>query len=83
MQSSSRSPRPTSIRGAAARGAALQPHALAGEGRTTDKLRLTWGNYGLTLLAKERGELEKRSPRSVSRWGGSVHFRTTHPPCKR
>lgn len=28
-------------------------------GRTTDKVRLTWGYFGLTLIAKERGEFEK------------------------
>jgi sulfonate transport system substrate-binding protein len=33
--------------------------APARAGRTTDKVRLTWGHGGLTLIAKERGELEK------------------------
>lgn len=33
--------------------------AYADEGRKTDKVRLTWGYFGLTLIAKERGELEK------------------------
>ncbi|MGM4926579.1 NrtA/SsuA/CpmA family ABC transporter substrate-binding protein [Tardiphaga sp. 804_B3_N1_9] len=28
-------------------------------GRKTDKVRLTWGYHGLTLIAKERGEFEK------------------------
>lgn len=28
-------------------------------GRKTDTVRLTWGYFGLTLIAKERGELEK------------------------
>jgi sulfonate transport system substrate-binding protein len=29
-------------------------------GRKTDTLRLTWGYFGLTYIARERGELEKR-----------------------
>lgn len=33
--------------------------AYADAGRKTDKVRLTWGYFGLTLIAKERGELEK------------------------
>lgn len=51
----------TSLAGVGALSASslLSPRAGAADGRTTDKLRLTWGNYGLTLLAKERGELEK------------------------
>ncbi len=28
-------------------------------GRKTDTVRLTWGYFGLTLIAKERGELDK------------------------
>jgi sulfonate transport system substrate-binding protein len=32
---------------------------LARTGRTTDKVRLTWGHGGLPLVAKERGEFEK------------------------
>jgi sulfonate transport system substrate-binding protein len=31
-----------------------------GAGRTTDTLRLTWGYFGLTYIAKQRGQLEKR-----------------------
>lgn len=34
--------------------------ASATTGRTTDTLRLTWGHFGLTYLARQRGELEKR-----------------------
>jgi sulfonate transport system substrate-binding protein len=34
-------------------------NAYADAGRKTDKVRLTWGYFGLTLIAKERGELEK------------------------
>ncbi|MET0967642.1 MAG: NrtA/SsuA/CpmA family ABC transporter substrate-binding protein [Tardiphaga sp.] len=38
----------------------LEPDsAYADAGRKTDKVRLTWGYFGLTLIAKERGELEK------------------------
>jgi sulfonate transport system substrate-binding protein len=36
------------------------PRASAGPvGRKTDTVRLTWGFYGLNLIAKERGEFEK------------------------
>lgn len=38
----------------------LAGKAAAASGRTTDTLRLTWGYFGLTYLAHERGELEKR-----------------------
>ncbi len=43
--------------------AALTATTIGGRealGRTTDKVRLTWGPGGLTLLAKQRGVLEKR-----------------------
>ncbi len=30
------------------------------KGRKTDTVRLTWGFFGLTLISKERGELDKR-----------------------
>ncbi len=33
----------------------LGADALAAEGRKTDTVRLTWGFFGLTLIAKERG----------------------------
>ncbi len=33
--------------------------AIADTGRKTDKVRLTWGYHGLTLIAKERGAFEK------------------------
>lgn len=33
--------------------------AQAATGRKTDTVRLTWGFFGLTLIAKERGEFEK------------------------
>ena len=33
--------------------------AVADTGRKTDKVRLTWGYHGLTLIAKERGAFEK------------------------
>lgn len=33
------------------------------KGRSTDTVRLTWGFFGLTLISKERGELEKRLAR--------------------
>lgn len=33
--------------------------AAAPTGRKTDTVRLTWGYFGLTLIAKERGELDK------------------------
>ena len=39
--------------------ALLGSDVLAAEGRKTDTVRLTWGFFGLTLIAKERGELEK------------------------
>jgi sulfonate transport system substrate-binding protein len=42
-------------------GTALHPGAWAARaGRTTDTVRLCWGRGGLPLLAKERGEFEKR-----------------------
>jgi sulfonate transport system substrate-binding protein len=34
--------------------------ARSATGRTTDLVRLTWGLSGLNLVAKERGEFEKR-----------------------
>jgi sulfonate transport system substrate-binding protein len=34
--------------------------ARSANGRTTDRVRLTWGLSGLNLVAKERGEFEKR-----------------------
>lgn len=42
--------------------AALQPpaHAAPRGGRTTDTVRLCWGRGGLPLVAKQRGEFEKR-----------------------
>lgn len=45
--------------GLGALGLPLVPPARAA-GRTTDTLRLTWGHFGLTYIARERGELEKR-----------------------
>lgn len=39
--------------------AALGAGSGAASGRTTDKVRLTWGLSGLNLIAKERGGLEK------------------------
>ena len=48
-----------SLAGAGALGLARTNPVLAA-GRTTDTLRLTWGYFGLTYIAKERGELEKR-----------------------
>jgi sulfonate transport system substrate-binding protein len=40
-------------------GIGVSGNALSAEGRTTDKVRLTWGLSGLNLIAKERGEFEK------------------------
>jgi sulfonate transport system substrate-binding protein len=34
--------------------------AGAAAGRTTDTVRLTWGQGGITVIAKERGAFEKR-----------------------
>jgi sulfonate transport system substrate-binding protein len=43
---------------------ALRPYgANAASGRKTDTVRLTWGFFGLTLIAKEHGELEKNLAR--------------------
>ncbi|UTD30148.1 NrtA/SsuA/CpmA family ABC transporter substrate-binding protein [Bradyrhizobium sp. WD16] len=48
------------LRAAAGLGAAaLGAGSGAAAGRTTDKVRLTWGLSGLNLIAKERGGLEK------------------------
>lgn len=49
------------LRSAAGLGAVASFGAGAGRalGRTTDKVRLTWGLSGLNLIAKERGVLEK------------------------
>jgi len=41
-------------------GLTLSESALSGPGRTTNKVRLTWGFAGLNVIAKERGEFEKR-----------------------
>ena len=35
-------------------------------GRTTDKVRLTWGLSGLNLIAKERGQSKSCWPRTAS-----------------
>ena len=48
----------TSLAGIGALG--LSGGAALGSGRNTDTLRLTWGYFGLTFIAKERGALEKR-----------------------
>jgi sulfonate transport system substrate-binding protein len=48
----------TSLAGFGALGLAGAGSAFA-TGRTTDTLRLTWGYFGLTYIAKERGNLEK------------------------
>src|ERR1700712_546238 len=40
-------------------GIGVSGSALSAEGRTTDKVRLTWGLSGLNLIAKERGEFDK------------------------
>ena len=40
-------------------GIGVSGKALSAEGRTTDKVRLTWGLSGLNLIAKERGEFER------------------------
>ena len=40
-------------------GLGVSGNALSASGRTTDKVRLTWGLSGLNLIAKERGEFEK------------------------
>lgn len=47
----------TSLAGVGALG--LSGGMALGAGRTTDTLRLTWGNFGLTYIAKQRGQLEK------------------------
>ena len=47
----------TSIIGLAA---SVGLHAGSAQSRTTDKVRLTWGPGGLTLVAKQRGVFEKR-----------------------
>lgn len=49
----------TSLAGLGALSLSGTGSALA-TGRRTDTLRLTWGYFGLSYLAKERGELEKR-----------------------
>ncbi|MBS7538884.1 NrtA/SsuA/CpmA family ABC transporter substrate-binding protein [Ancylobacter lacus] len=49
-----------SLGGAAAAGLAGIGPAFPATGRTTDTLRLTWGYFGLSYLAKQRGALEKR-----------------------
>ena len=36
-----------------------EPARAANDGRKTDTVRLTWGFFGLNLIAKERGEFEK------------------------
>ncbi|MDQ8728167.1 NrtA/SsuA/CpmA family ABC transporter substrate-binding protein [Bradyrhizobium sp. LHD-71] len=42
-------------------GQLITPSAgAAPAGRTTDKVRLTWGHSGVTLISKERGEFDKR-----------------------
>jgi sulfonate transport system substrate-binding protein len=38
----------------------LSRPASAASGRTTDLVRITWGLSGLNMIAKERGEFEKR-----------------------
>src|SRR2546421_575845 len=40
-------------------GIGVSGSARSEPGRTTDKVRLTWGLSGLNLIAKERGEFEK------------------------
>src|SRR5438445_4297373 len=40
-------------------GLGVSGNALSASGRTTDKVRLTWGLSGLNLIAKERGEFER------------------------
>jgi sulfonate transport system substrate-binding protein len=40
-------------------GIGASDNAFSASGRTTDKVRLTWGLSGLNLIAKERGELDK------------------------
>ncbi|MET0904971.1 MAG: twin-arginine translocation signal domain-containing protein, partial [Tardiphaga sp.] len=40
-------------------GIGVSGSARSESGRTTDKVRLTWGLSGLNLIAKERGEFEK------------------------
>jgi len=51
----------TSLAGAGALGlsTSLGGGIALGAGRTTDTLRLTWGNFGLTFIAKQRGVLEQ------------------------
>lgn len=48
----------TSLAGLGALG--LTGNMALGAGRKTDTLRLTWGYFGLTYIAKQRGELEKK-----------------------
>src|SRR3984885_3580098 len=43
--------------------------ARSATGRTTDLVRLTWGLSGLNLVAKERGEFEKRLACEESKGG--------------
>lgn len=50
----------TSLAGVAAAGLAGTGPAFSATGRNTDTLRLTWGYFGLSYLAKEHGALEKR-----------------------
>lgn len=47
----------TSLAGVGALG--LSGGVALGAGRTTDTLRLTWGYFGLTYIARQRGQLEK------------------------
>ncbi|MEW6639536.1 MAG: NrtA/SsuA/CpmA family ABC transporter substrate-binding protein [Pseudomonadota bacterium] len=49
----------TSLAGAGAL-AGLAAPSRAASGRTTDKVRLTWGFNGLNVIAKERGDFDKR-----------------------
>lgn len=49
----------TSLIGAGALAGFAGP-AAAATGRTTDKVRLTWGFNGLNVIAKERGDFDKR-----------------------
>ncbi len=64
----------SSLAGASALAAmtALRPGAAeaATTGRKTDTVRLTWGFFGLTLIAKEHGEFEK----SLAREGIKVEW---------
>jgi sulfonate transport system substrate-binding protein len=47
----------TSLAGLGALG--LSGNIALGAGRTTDTLRLTWGYFGLTYIAKQRGQIDK------------------------